>query len=324
LKELTLLLYWRYISFLRPLMACNPLLDENYTNKMALSLGEKLQQAREARGISISEVAEQTRISSHYLEGIEANDYRTLPGGIFNKGFVKSYAKYVGIDEQEALQDYAKLVASQENEVEDDFKTYNPQVLTDDRSSSSKVSTIIFAIIILGLMTWGILALIPYLQGEQSGVVTATPTPDTTTNTNVAETNTSDQTNSNTTADADQPLPSTDEIKVDFKPLDEPISVEATVDGEKQSSLVSVEEPKTFEAKESLKLRYYRGFADKVKLTLNGKEIAPPAEPKIKNAQGIEFEINKSNITEILQSGKITFESAENTADAENTNTAPQ
>ena len=91
--------------------------DENNTNKMALSLGEKLQQAREERGISISEVAEQTRISSHYLEGIEADDYSTLPGGIFNKGFVKSYAKYVGVDEQEALQDYARLVASQDNKM---------------------------------------------------------------------------------------------------------------------------------------------------------------------------------------------------------------
>jgi cytoskeletal protein RodZ len=61
------------------------------------SLGEKLRQAREARGVSISEIAEQTRISSHYLEAIESDDYRTLPGGIFNKGFVKSYANMSGL-----------------------------------------------------------------------------------------------------------------------------------------------------------------------------------------------------------------------------------
>ena len=72
---------------------------------MSLTLGEKLRQAREERGISISEVAEQTRISAHYLESIENDDYRPLPGGIFNKGFVKSYAKFIEIDEQEALQD---------------------------------------------------------------------------------------------------------------------------------------------------------------------------------------------------------------------------
>lgn len=288
---------------------------------MASTLGEKLQEAREARGISISEVAEQTRISSHYLEGIEADDYSALPGGIFNKGFVKSYAKYVGVDEQEALQDYAKLVASQENEVEDDVQNYSPQVLTDDNSSSTKVSTIIFAIIILGLMTWGIFALLPYLQGEQ-GVVTPTPTPEVANNVN-SQTTDSNSTNSNSQDQADQTLPATDKIKVEFKPLEEPISVEATIDGNKESANVTLDEPKTYTAEESLILRYYRGFADKVQLTLNGRQITPPAEPKIKNAQGIEFEINKNNIKEILQSGKITFESDQPAEDT-NANAAPQ
>src|SRR5438045_1412032 len=102
---------------------------------MSLTLGEKLRQAREERGISISEVAEQTRISPHYLDSIENDDYRTLPGGIFNKGFVKSYAKYVGIEEQEALQDYSHLTASQQGEgaPSEEPKTYRPEVLTDDR-----------------------------------------------------------------------------------------------------------------------------------------------------------------------------------------------
>ena len=79
---------------------------------MSLTLGEKIRQAREERGISISEVAEQTRISALYLESIENDDYRPLPGGIFNKGFVKSYAKHLGLDEQEALQEYAALLSS--------------------------------------------------------------------------------------------------------------------------------------------------------------------------------------------------------------------
>src|ERR1043165_1168319 len=116
---------------------------------MSLTLGEKLRQARDERGISISEVAEQTRISPMYLELIENDDYRTLPGGIFNKGFVKSYAKYVGIDEQEALQDYARIIAGEE-EQDNHQKVYRPEVLTDDRTSSSMIPTVIFAVIILG------------------------------------------------------------------------------------------------------------------------------------------------------------------------------
>ena len=79
-------------------------------------MGEKLRQAREERGISISEVAEQTRISPMYLESIEEDNYKPLPGGIFNKGFVKSYAKYVGLDEQEALLDIPGMIAKRGND----------------------------------------------------------------------------------------------------------------------------------------------------------------------------------------------------------------
>src|SRR5882724_1605929 len=102
---------------------------------MSLTLGEKLRQAREVRGITLSEVAEQTRIAPIYLESIDNDDYRSLPGGIFNRGFVKSYARYVGVDEQEALADYSRLMV--EAEVDDEPKFHRPEVLTDDRSTSS-------------------------------------------------------------------------------------------------------------------------------------------------------------------------------------------
>src|SRR5690606_16278530 len=101
---------------------------------MAETLGEKLRQAREERGISISEVAEQTRISPLYLESIEKDDYKILPGGIFNKGFIKSYAKFIGYDEHQALSEYQKAVAAAEEANEPDLKVYRPEVLTDDRS----------------------------------------------------------------------------------------------------------------------------------------------------------------------------------------------
>src|SRR5829696_5891358 len=143
---------------------------------MSLSLGEKLRQAREERGISISEVAEQTRISPLYLEAIDADNYKTLPGGIFNKGFVKSYAKYVGIDEQEALQDYTRLISTQEGAPSEEPNTYRPEVLTDDRARSSMSPTVIFAVIILGLMSWGLLKLVDYIQNQPSQTAANTNT----------------------------------------------------------------------------------------------------------------------------------------------------
>ncbi len=146
---------------------------------MSLTLGEKLRQAREERGITISEVAEQTRISALYIESIENDDYRTLPGGIFNKGFVKSFAKYVGVDEQEALQDYAQLIASQGSQAADEPKTYRPEVLTDDRPSAVNLITLMFAGVILALMIGGVLLFVKYFQNPS-----VIPTANTNVNTN--------------------------------------------------------------------------------------------------------------------------------------------
>lgn len=283
---------------------------------MSLTLGEKLRQAREARGISISEVAEQTRISALYLESIENNDYRNLPGGIFNKGFVKSFAKYVGVDEHEALQDYSRLMSEQGEENVDDPKTYKPEVLTDDQARSSMLPTIIFAVIILGLLTWGVLTLVNYYQNSQNQPVSA--------NTNANKTSNAaanSNANANVTVNtAMQPLPSTNEIKLEFKTT-EKVSVEATIDGKRASKEISPESPETYTAQQSLKLQYYKGFADRVQLTLNGKQIAaPPAPP---NRNSVFFEINKDNIAQILQSGQISAGAVTN-ANTNVSNVAPR
>jgi cytoskeletal protein RodZ len=271
---------------------------------MSLTLGEKLRQAREARGISISEVAEQTRISALYLEAIENNDYRTLPGGIFNKGFVKSFAKFVGVDAEEALQDYSSLLAEQGAESGDDPKTYRPEVLTDDRSRSSMLPTLIFAVIILGLLTWGILALVRYYQDSQQNPTVAN-------NTNSAVNNAANV-NSNVNA-VTPPVPSTNEIKFEFKTLGEAISVAYWADGKMVSKNVTPNEPLNINPQQSLKVSYYRGFtADKVQITLNGKQVTPPAPPAA--GRSIVFEINKANIAQILQTGSIAPPTAPNTA----------
>jgi cytoskeleton protein RodZ len=283
---------------------------------MSLTLGEKLRQAREERGITISEVAEQTRISALYLECIENNDYKVLPGGIFNKGFVKSYAKYVGIDDQEALRDYTQLMSDQghSNELED-TKTYRPEVLTDDNSRTTSIPTIILAVVILGLLAGGIFALVRYWQDIQNQPVATNTTSNKAVNSN-SNTNTS---NSNVNANVSQPIPTTNEIKVEFKALSETVSLEATVDGKKASNNVTPDAPQTYTGQQSVKLHYYRGFTpDKIQLTVNGKVIPAPAAPAKGN---IDFEINKENIVQILQSGAITAGAPPTLA---NTNTAPR
>jgi cytoskeleton protein RodZ len=264
---------------------------------MSQTLGEKLRQAREERGISVSEVAEQTRISPLYIDSIEKDDYKPLPGGIFNKGFVKSYAKFIGMDEHEALQDYSKIVAQTEGRDEDDLRTYRPEVLTDDRAGGSMVPTIIFAGIILALMTGGLLFVVNYLQNQPSS-----PTPAG----NVA--NTSVPSGQNTAQSGQNPAaPALDEIKLDFRATTEKINVESVADGQRATQDVLPGTPKTFTAKDSLTVSYYRGFEKMVELTLNGKQIAPPPAP----ARGslISVEINRDNLERIINSGSLTVES---------------
>ena len=87
---------------------------------MAESIGEKLRLARETRGIALRDISEQTRISMRYLEAIESDDYRRLPGGIFNRSFIRAYAKFIGYDEQEAMDEYARTLREQGQPDEDD------------------------------------------------------------------------------------------------------------------------------------------------------------------------------------------------------------
>lgn len=74
------------------------------------SFGENLRQARTARNITLQEIAASTKISTRALQALEDEHFEQLPGGIFNKGFVRAYARYVGIDEEKALAEY--LVAA--------------------------------------------------------------------------------------------------------------------------------------------------------------------------------------------------------------------
>ena len=62
------------------------------------SFGGRLQREREMRGISLDEIAEATKIGTRSLHALETEDFEKLPGGIFNKGFVRAYAKFLGID----------------------------------------------------------------------------------------------------------------------------------------------------------------------------------------------------------------------------------
>jgi cytoskeleton protein RodZ len=89
------------------------------------TFGERLQREREMRGITLEEIAEATKIGTRALRALEEQDFDKLPGGIFNKGFVRAYSKYLGIDEEQAVADYVEAV----NEAQATGKLARPEIV---------------------------------------------------------------------------------------------------------------------------------------------------------------------------------------------------
>ncbi len=70
------------------------------------SFGEKLKLEREKRAITLEEISLSTKIGTRMLHALEEEKFEQLPGGIFNKGFVRAYARHLGLDEDQAIIDY--------------------------------------------------------------------------------------------------------------------------------------------------------------------------------------------------------------------------
>jgi cytoskeleton protein RodZ len=70
------------------------------------SFGEELRREREIRGISLKEIADATKISKRFLDAIENNDHKTLPAPVFTRGFVREYARYLGLNSEDMVNRY--------------------------------------------------------------------------------------------------------------------------------------------------------------------------------------------------------------------------
>lgn len=108
--------------------------------------GARLKREREQRKITLEDVSLSTKIGTRFLTALEEEQFDQLPGGIFNKGFVRSYARHLGIDEEQAVADY--LAASGANQP--DLKTEEAPLLEVREEEPSTVAA---------RVPWGILAI---------------------------------------------------------------------------------------------------------------------------------------------------------------------
>lgn len=68
--------------------------------------GDKFRKAREKKELSLDDVSNVTKIGARMLQAIEEENFEQLPGGVFNRGFIRAYAKHLGLDSEEAVNDY--------------------------------------------------------------------------------------------------------------------------------------------------------------------------------------------------------------------------
>jgi cytoskeletal protein RodZ len=119
------------------------------------SFGENLRQAREARNITLQDIAASTKISTRALKALEDEHFNQLPGGIFNRGFVRAYARCVGLDEEKAVAEY--LAAAKVAPPELDMQTMSTQVVAGGTArqawapNAASVMGVVAVIVALGL-----------------------------------------------------------------------------------------------------------------------------------------------------------------------------
>lgn len=110
-------------------------------------IGQKLREAREEKGLSLKDVSEKTRIRTIYLEALEAGNFDRIPGMVYVKGFIKSYAKAVDLDPTELLNHYQQNLEPEPEEEED-----LSEVRVKPRKKSKVGRNIVIAILVLAIV----------------------------------------------------------------------------------------------------------------------------------------------------------------------------
>ncbi len=128
------------------------------------SVGEFFRQVRETKGLTIDEVASKTRIRSDFVKALEDGNFAKLPDQVFARGFVRSYARSLGLDEDDAIHRFAQSAGSFYDKQGERERLRQRQVEEDRRRRANRKAVTIAIMI-------AVLTLIFLLSREQSSVV---------------------------------------------------------------------------------------------------------------------------------------------------------
>jgi len=260
-----------------------------------------LRGARESRNLSLRELSDQTRIARRYLEAIEEDNYKELPGGIFNRSFVKAYAKAVGFSEAEAVSAYTK-VAREHGEEPDELPTsrQHSRIYMDGDTARSPVVTALLSLVILAIISLGIYAGLHYYQRRNADAVATQPAqPTTTTETNSAV-NTQMPPAPNPAAAANPIAPAANGFNVQIRANGEGVWMRTRVDEESSNNgILAADQVKDFKPAERLVVEYSKSRAKSLEITINGRPASIPTDAKGKPL--VEMIITKDGYEQLLQ-----------------------
>jgi cytoskeletal protein RodZ len=259
------------------------------------TLGVQLRRAREARSLSLREVSDQTRITRRHLEAIEADDYKQLPGGIFNRSFVKAFARAVGYDEDEAVRAYQRVARESGESFDDSPATRQAsRIYTDDAPSRSPLLTALLSLVILAVISLAAYAALHYYRRTADApapqqAATATPA------------------RSVPAPNATQPAPNAaaapaaSGLKVSVRAKGEDVWLRTSADAAPSSDgILKAEQAKEIDAEQSLKLEFARVKAAALEVTINGRPALVPSETKPGKSL-VEMLIKRDDYERLLQ-----------------------
>jgi cytoskeleton protein RodZ len=131
------------------------------------NFGASFKKARESKGIPFERISAETRISTRFLQAIENEDFHLLPGGIFNRGFIRTYAEHLGLDPEQAIADYQKLAEMPEP---------SQPVVTAPSAPPRKINRQLFPMAIGGLILMIVIFYIVTRDSESTPETASIPT----------------------------------------------------------------------------------------------------------------------------------------------------
>ena len=116
--------------------------------------GGRMRRLREERGVTLRQIADRTKLSVSALEALERNDISRLPGGIFSRGFVRSYAIEIGLDPEQTVKDFIVQFPTDSVSLGSPHVPVEDYTATDSRRRPLAVILVVVSVIVAAILVF--------------------------------------------------------------------------------------------------------------------------------------------------------------------------